>query len=215
MFGLTALAAVAAMAFVGVSAAMATGETALCEVNELVCPAESIYEGHLEGLAVNPTLTGTFVGIKGTFTCKHSLILGNSLGLEKSHLTHIEAIKFTSCHLLAPFVNQSCTVESKALGLIDLLKTATNLGEATSLGNTVYIKCGGGGLLECTLGGEPKFHAKGATLDGEGKVTALATLTSPEGGAVVTAIEGERCPSNPRWNAKYTIQLPHDIYITL
>src|SRR6476469_3536806 len=152
MLGLAAIAALAEMAFVGASNASATN-TVLCKVNQLVCPAGSEYTGHVEWLAIEPTLKGTFVGISGTYTCKHSIVLGNALGLANPQVTHIEKITFTTCHLLAPFVNQSCEISSKALGLLDLLKTAPNLGLETSLNSTIFIKCGTGNLLECTLGG--------------------------------------------------------------
>ncbi|HEU4682602.1 MAG TPA: hypothetical protein VFS51_12680, partial [Gemmatimonadales bacterium] len=128
MLGLAAVAAVAAMAFVGVSSAMATN-TALCtESGVLVCPAGKVYTGHIEGLAVNPVLLGTIFGIQGTISCEHSKILGNALGLGNPQVTHIESITFTgNCKTS---LGASCTVKSTTLGLVNLLKTAPNLGTA-------------------------------------------------------------------------------------
>jgi hypothetical protein len=204
IFSLTAVMALAAMALVGASSALAE-PTALCTVNE--SPCTHIYTGHIEGKALNPELAGKFFGIKGTFTCEHSFILGNALGLGSPQVTHFESISFLgNCHLLAPLTNVACTaIESKALGLVDLLKTAANLGVATFLNTTIFMHCGS--LLECVLGGEPQFHALGS----EG--TGLASLTAAA--AVVKNISGANCPEGEsgRLKATYSILLPDPIYI--
>jgi hypothetical protein len=205
--------AVAAMAVIGVSSAMATN-TVLCEENVLVCPAgKKLEHVHIEGLALNPELSGKFFGITGTIKCEHSVFLGKALLLAAPLVVHIELIDFTgNCHILGPFINEPCAeFKSEALGLLDVLKTAPNLGQATSLGTTIKMHCGG--LINCVLGGEPAFHALGS--EGALSSSSLGSLTSPTGGAVVSNISGSVCPEggSSRWTAKYSILLPHQAFI--
>jgi hypothetical protein len=206
MFGLAAIAAISAMAFLGVSSASAT-DTVLCTVDTEEPCTNNPYTGHIEGLAVNPELLSNLANV----TCGHSIILGNALGLGsgpngKSQLTHLELIDFTgNCHTTFPEV-VSCTVTTIALGLVDLLKTAPNLGLVTSLNNKVRVTCGF--LINCTFGGEPTGHALGSTLPLGS--TSLGSIVVNE--AVLTG-EGPLCPEVGKWDAKYTIQLPHALFI--
>jgi hypothetical protein len=203
---LVTVVAVAAMACISASTALATGSTALCTKTESPC-ASNVYTGHIKGVGVAPEISGKFFGVKGTAVCEFTALLGNALGLGNPQVTHIEGIVFeSSCHFLAPFINEPCTAfESKALGLVDLLKRSANLGEARSLGTTIYIHCGS--LIDCTLGGEPIFHALGS--EGSG----LASLTAFN--AVLKNITGPNCPTeeSARLTVTYSIFLPDPIYI--
>lgn len=85
------LAAIAAMALVGASSAMANGPTVLCKVHEEPCAAANIYTGHFEGLAKNPEVLSPIANIK----CNHSVILGNALGLAAPQVTHLELVSIS------------------------------------------------------------------------------------------------------------------------
>lgn len=204
MFGLTAIAAVAAMAFIGASSASATS-TALCTSDaSLVCAAGNVYTGHIEGLAVNPELLSSITNV----TCEHSVILGNALGLVTggSQVTHLELIDFTgNCKTSS---GTACTVTTTALGLVDLLKTAPNLGTATSLNSKVKVVCGF--FINCTFGGTPELHVVGSTLP-LNTTSSLGALTANKASL---SREGGICPSTSEWDAKYTIQLPHELFVT-
>lgn len=206
MLSLTAIAAVIAMALLAASTASATS-TALCTSDALlVCDSNHIYTGHVEGLAVNPELLSNLA----TVTCEHSVVLGNALGLAsgsdgKSQLTHLELIHFTGkCQT---DLGVSCKVSTVALGLLDLLKTGVNTGTVTSLGSKVRVLCLG--VIDCTFGGEPKGSAVGATLPLSSG--SLGTITMSQ--AALT-MSGVLCPENALWDAKYTITLPHELFIT-
>jgi hypothetical protein len=206
----TVLLAVTLVSAVYAATALASGPTVLCELNLAQCPDGYKYTGHIDLLAIRATeISGKFFGITGTIACKNSNILGNALGLANPVLIHVEVAELSgNCHLLAPFINEPCTaVESKALGLFDLLRTAPNFGEATSLGNTFYLHCGN--LINCTLGGEPKFQVSGS----EGS---LGSWTTPSGGATLSNISGSNCPEggSSHLSATYSIQLPDIVYLS-
>ncbi|MDX6602508.1 MAG: hypothetical protein QOF13_1710 [Solirubrobacterales bacterium] len=205
MFSLAAIAAVAAMAFIGASSASAQ-ETALCTSDvALVCA--SPYTGHIEGVATSaPRLLSNLANV----TCENSVILGNALGLASAsngtaQLTHIELIDFTgNCKTE---LGVSCTVTTITLGLADLLKTGSNQGTLTSLGNEVRVVCLG--VINCTFGGEPSGSAVGASLPLSS--SSLGTITVFE--APLTG-KGSLCPAVGKWDANYAITLPHELFIT-
>jgi hypothetical protein len=195
------------MALIGASSASATS-TALCTSDAaLVCAAGNIYTGHIEATAVNPELLSDLVNVR----CEKSVILGNALGLGsaadgKQQLTHLELLDFTgSCQAVPPI--SVCTVATVKIGLVDLLKTGVNTGTVTSLGSEVRVVCTG--VIDCTFGGEPKGSAVGASLPLGS--TSLGTITVNK---AVLQGKGLLCPEQGLWDAKYTIQLPHEIFIT-
>jgi hypothetical protein len=198
MLGLGLVTAIAAMAFVGVGSAMATGQTTLCKENKTPCPEAQRYGAGtlVEGLAVSPKLLGTFFGFTGSVECEHSVVSGK---LESSAGTplvgKIEKITFTgNCHST---FGGTCTVTTVKTGKLDILRTAANLGTATSLGNEVKVSCNGFPSIECVFGGSPQLHAEGSP---------VKHLTATE--ASLTAVSGSACPTNPRWDALYKIIQP-------
>jgi hypothetical protein len=206
VLGLTAIGAIVATTLVNASSAFATN-TALCTTHAaLACPAGDKYTGHIEGLAIKPELLSNLADV----VCDHSVILGNALGLGsapdgKSQLTHLELIDFTgNCKTL---LGVPCTVTTITIGLVDLLKTGFNSGVVTSLGSKVKVVCGF--VLNCTFGGEPQGQAVGSSLPLN--TESLGTITV--GKAPLTG-EGPLCPEQGKWDAKYTIQLPHQVFIT-
>jgi hypothetical protein len=204
--GLMVVAAVAAMAIAGAGTAMATGSTALCKEHKDPCPAGALYGvGQvIEGLATSPVLLANFFGFTGSISCEHSVVAGK---IETSALANplqgkIDKITFTG-DCLSTF-GGSCTVTTVKTGLLDLLRTALNLGTATSLGNEIKVVCGGFPSVECTFGGTPQLHVEGSP---------VKHLTAKE--AVLTAVSGSACPSSPRWDALYKIIQPAgNVFIT-
>lgn len=198
MFGLTAMAAVAAMAFIGASSASATS-TVLCKVNQLVCPAGEAYTGAVAALAVNPVLlTST-----GNVECNHSVIEGNALGLGSPLVGHITNIAFTgNCHIgVTP-----CEIETVKKGTLLLLKTGPNAGVAESHNNEVLVNCGL--VIHCTYGGLFSTPALGYNdVTGE-----LATVHANQ--VAVGKIGGLLCPATALWDALYRINSPHKVYIS-
>jgi hypothetical protein len=196
--GLLVVAAIAAMAVVGAGTAMATGTTTLCKENKTPCPEAQRYGAGtlVEGLSTNPVLLGTFFGFVGSVSCEHSIVSGklnSSIGTPLSG--KIENITFTG-NCKSTF-GGSCTVTTVKKGTLDLLRTAANLGTATSLGNEVLIKCTGFINMDCVFGGTPQLHAEGSP---------VKHLTANE--AVLVPVSGTGCPSNPRWDALYKITQP-------
>jgi hypothetical protein len=202
--GLVVVAAVAAMALVGASSAMAEGTTALCKVNTDPCPAASRYPAGtvLEGVASNPTLLGKFFGITGTITCEKSVVAGTLNSAVGTPLTGtITTISFTgNCK---DSFGDSCPVSTVKTGTLDLLRTGPNVGTATSLGNEILVKCSGFINMDCVFAGTPQLKAEGSPAK---ELTASA--------AVLTG-SGSGCPENPRWDALYKLVKPTtDVFIT-
>ena len=192
MLGLSAVAAIAAMALLGAGSAMASTSTSLCKVSTNPCPAASQYAAGtvVEGLATNPVLLGTFFGLTGTVECEHSVVSGKTNAALGTPLTGtITKITFTgNCHST---FGGSCTVSTVKTGTLDLLRTGANVGTATSLGNEIKVSCSGFPSIECTFGGSPQLAAVGSP---------TKTLTATN--ATLVAVSGSACPSNPRWDAK-------------
>jgi hypothetical protein len=195
--GLALVGATAAMALLGVSSAMANTSTSLCKVSTNPCPAASLYPSGtvVEGLAVKPILLGTFSGFTGTVECEHSVVAGTTTSALATPLKgKITSISFTGkCHST---FGGTCKVTTVKMGELDLLRTGANVGTATSLGNEIHVECGGFPTINCTFGGTPTLKVEGSpakTLKAEG-----ATLTG----------SGTACPTNPRWDATYSIINP-------
>ena len=100
----------------------------------------------------------------------------------------------------------SCNVTAEHLGLLDLLKTAPNLGELTDLElggafTQVRVNCGGG-TVNCLYDGETiNGHAIGAS----GTEPGHTTYTEQ----VVHRIEGSGCPEAGKLDASF-IELKAD-----
>jgi hypothetical protein len=185
MFGLAAIAAVAAMAFVGASSASANGSTALCKVNQLVCPAASIFTGHVEALSTQVVIKGPL-----NVTCTHSIILGEALGLAKPLIIHVTELDFLNC-------NCPVTV-SDSTGLLEALKTASNLATSTAEGFVIEMNCSG---VNCKYGG----FAQAVHVVGGNPLTIKAVEIEPK------LLSGSSffCFGAPGfWTAEYKVTLP-------
>jgi hypothetical protein len=201
MFGLASVAAVAAMAFVGASSAMATFDTALCTEASvtLACPdAKLATEVHF--VALDPILVTPI----GTILCKEALFKGHveinattgkrlapagaSLGI-----TLLELI-FTNCEIN----KTACTVTTTHLGLLNVLKTAANLATVvdSGTGGFIEVKVVCGAVISCTYKGEGLTgHGLSAEAGGKGAVTYT--------GATVTKASGILCPKEAKLTANY------------
>jgi hypothetical protein len=193
-FGLAAMAAIVAMAFVGASSAMATS-TVLCKANELVCAVGNVYTGHVEALSTKAVIKGPV-----TATCEHSIVLGEALGLANPLVIHITLLDFSKCGIC------TVTVPDKT-GLIEALKTASGLATAKSSGFRIVASCTG---ITC----EYEFFAEGAHGLGSPNSTSDATIVATEvemplrgGGGFCTLAPAE-------FTATYNVLLPLPIYIS-
>jgi hypothetical protein len=189
MFGLAALAALMAMAFVGASSAMAEFPTALCKEDastfpELVCPAGKLISH------VHETTAGTKAVLKTsllTVECEvlflGDVLTANLLSEPPESLLISGNFSYSSC-------SSGCTVtEENGPTHIHVLKTADELSKITGEG-LVHVSCSG---LNCRY--------NGSGLEGHG----LGPLTSSHLNGEVTLKEQETnkesgtfCPSTSK-----------------
>ena len=159
MLGLAAIAAVAAMAFVGASSAMAKLNTQLCNEDDgtLFCknPTTEVHYVAKDGILLSKVVN---------VSCLEALLLGNVLALgtaPKAQEVHITKLDYTHCLTAS---GGACTVKTETLGLLLVLKTAANLADIVDHGTTVRVTCGV--LINCLYGGEELTgHGLGATLN--------------------------------------------------
>ena len=195
MLGLVAVAAIAATAFVGVSGASATS-TVLCKSNAaLVCAEANEFVNKLvHFVATDPVLLGP-----PDILCESALLSGEALTLRNPLLIHIHELKYTGCSTKV-FFKISCNVTAEHLGLLDLLKTAPNLGKLTDLElggkfTQVRVNCGGG-TVNCLYDGK---GIEGHGLGASGTEPGHTTYTEQ----VVNRIEGSGCPEAGKLDALF------------
>jgi len=139
--------AVTAMAFISAPSASATLNTLLCKVHQEPCPAASLPSSiHL--------VSGTMVLKTSlvTILCLGSLITGTPLGLGTApspQIIHLTQITWTGCG--TNVAHNNCTVTTIAPGLLDILRTALNLGTDKFLNMQIQMICGE--ITSCTYGG--------------------------------------------------------------
>src|SRR5436190_6692057 len=154
MFGLAALAALMAMAFVGASSAMAT-TTALCSNDSASACTEitHVHETTLAGEANQATLLSSVINVKCDV-----LFLGDTLMTEGPLLIHGH-FTYTNC-------NNSCVVtEESTDALIEVARTAHETASITGEGE-VRVHCGF--FINCVYNGEGLAGvAKGKLLSSE------------------------------------------------
>ncbi len=197
--GCAAVAAMAAMAFVGVSSALA-GNTALCEKHEEPCPAARIYQGHFEAVVENPRFLTNITNL----ACKKGRILGIAEGLASPQSTHLEALTFTEdCLTEGGF---PCVVESTELGLLLILRTELNLAIATLDNTRVLISCPGV-AMHCVFDMGTELHVTGSP--NQNSLAEIHAVESP-----LTQGEGMFCPVEASFDALYKITQPDPIAIT-
>lgn len=188
MFGLAA-AAVAAMAFMGATSAMATS-TLLCNNDQALGSCTSPTT-HVHQVATDPKLLTSL----GTVLCESALLLGEVLGLGSPQHIHAK-LTYTNCVL----GGGACTVEEVSEGvLVEVLRTAAELGNVTGSGQ-VEVNCSG---LQCTYEGkELTGHALGPLVTGDnGHVTYTEAKVEKVAG-------GFLCPSTSKLDALFVSLSP-------
>ena len=185
---LTGLVTLFAIAIGGASAASANQATALCKANELPC-AEA---NHVKELHMTLVGTGFLHGLTPLFNvlCLSGLVLGEVLGLASAgtggQQTHLSKLDFTSCGTNSTHTN--CEIKQLELPvLVDVLKTAANLGTATGLNGETLVKCNIPfiGTIDCIYEGAGLgFDVKSAGgTDGHGMLNAEATPVNKTAGS--------------------------------
>jgi hypothetical protein len=204
MFGLGALAALVAMAFMGAGSASAT---ALCSANEATCAAPlgtgTVVEAHLK-LGTKAVLKTELAVVE----CAKSATSGKTTsGAGETVTGLIETLNFEECKTTA---GTNCTVGS-ALSLpysASIVATGAGNGELTvksdGTGNPgATVTCLG--VIECT------FRTSSATLKVTGGNPAIAkaeAINLPER-------TGLRCPSiEAKWTAEYEVLKPNPLWIS-
>jgi hypothetical protein len=144
MFGLAAITAVAAMAFVGASTASADFNTVLCEEHSaLVCPAGKKIELELVHITNLPGTLGRLLPSSGpTVLCLDILGLVEALDLgvaPEPQKFHSHSLSFTNCGTNSAHTNCEVTVEEQSL--FDLLKIGLDEGSLEALNGKTRVKC--------------------------------------------------------------------------
>jgi hypothetical protein len=206
ILGLTVVAATALMAVMGVSSAAANSETALCKVNQTVCPAASQYPAgtHFEAKLV----PNTEAILKGNVEvkCKKSTVTGFTR-TQTSKPLHGE---------ITHLAFEECSGCKKVTSLnLPYTATLTHLGPGTS-SLTVEPRAGGGGnpsatLQECPFGLHCTASTPSITLDVTN--TASGTPRIKAVNEVLNMSGGFGCGTTATWNAEYEIVTPHPVYV--
>jgi hypothetical protein len=205
LFGLAALAVLMAMAFVGVSSAMAEETVQLCKVDESLCLAGNVVTHvHEETLSGNPALLLNSLGnVKCTV-----LFLSLAVGpLEMSQII-TGHFTYTGCKrkkLVPP--EEDCTVSETTgtTSTIKILKTAAETVKVTGEGE-VRVQCGS--IIDCMY--------DGVGLEGTGKGALISTETNGEtsiSDQTLHKVLGSLCPNEAKLDIK-TTPLPAPVYIT-
>lgn len=162
MFGLAALAVMAAMAFVGAASASAETSTQLCNVHtSLSCEAGD--ETSSVHLSLAP---GTILKILGfmSILCLGELLEATPLGLDNPQSLHISTFAVTGCGFNA--AHNSCTLTSEELPLGNLLKTGLDEGSLELQSGQIRLSCfpnygSLGNLIECQYDLEGQLFSAG------------------------------------------------------
>ncbi|HEX6752253.1 MAG TPA: hypothetical protein VF093_01510 [Solirubrobacterales bacterium] len=139
-FGRAAFAAVAAMAFVGATAASATFDTQFCKVNEgLLCPAGQA-ETHIHRVLKAGTVARLLAAV--TVLCLGVLSEEDVLGLGKPQVIHAKSVgglSFSGCGTGS--AHNNCTVTVQEAPLYHLLKIGPGEGALTFLSGRKRVQC--------------------------------------------------------------------------
>jgi hypothetical protein len=199
--GLAAVAAMAFMAFIGVSSA-AAGSTALCAANQTPCTSPlgaTTIKAHLVP-GTHATLTGNV-----NVTCSVSTVEGKTNGGTASPLTgEITGLTFSG----------PCTGCTKVTAVnLNYSASATHTGAGKG---TFTVKAGKNGNPGATLEGCPfGVHCTASTTSIVLDIVNTATGT-PRIKAVNEPLNmsGFGCGTTATWNAEYEVTSPHPVYIS-
>ena len=201
MFGLAALAAVAAMAFLGASSAMAELPTTLCEEGSetLTCP-EGKQAKSFTMLAKTTTLLASL-----EILCLHSsakvTVEGETLTPAGTRLAvQLSELQFKECARVSTGGHSDCTVTVLKQPLLQVLKTKANLGTAKvnpAAPAEINVKCGS--FINCTYSETTKPLTVESAGHTEGAGRGMLTASKVE----VAKGKGFLCPASAEWDALY------------
>lgn len=181
MVGLAALTMLAAMAIVGASSAMATGNTALCADESNPC------ENPVTSLHMELTNIGILHGLSPLFNvlCLHGLALGEVLSLGNPQAVHLSKLDFTNCGTNSTHTN--CTISSLELPvLVNVLNEGGGLGKATGENGETLVNCTIPliGTIDCIYEGKGlSFDVKSAEAGNHGMLNAEAVSVKKTAGS--------------------------------
>jgi hypothetical protein len=181
MFGLAAVAAVAAMAFVGATSASAT-DTQLCTAHTgLTCGAGNA------ATSVHQVLKAGTVGeLLGAIDvlCLGFLVEATALGLGAPQAVHSLSQSFSGCGTGSGHSNCTVSIPTGQQPLFHLLKTGLDAGVLTALSGQTRLVCSNIGL-DCL------YDAAGMEFEvGGGELVANETVTTELGGKFFCPDEG-------------------------
>ena len=180
MFGLAAVAAVAAMAFVGATSASATN-TQLCKVHTgLTCGAGDAITSHHMVLASGTV--GQLLSSAFNVLCLSILIEATPLGLGNPQSIHTTSFTFTGCGSTS--AHNNCTVTTPEQPLANLLKTGLEEGVLVFTSGQQRTQCPNLGI-DCLYDGEGMEFAVGGQ-----HLTATETSVTELGGKFLCPNEG-------------------------
>jgi hypothetical protein len=182
MFGLTAIAAVAAMAFVGATSASAETSTQLCTTHTgLTCGAGNAVTSHHLVLA-----SGTVGELLAAVPvlCLGILLEATPLGLGNPQQIHSLNQVYSGCGTGSAHNNCAITVPAGQQPLLNLLKTGLDEGTLTAVSGQVRLTCS-------NLGFDCLYDNEGMEFSvGNGHLTATETGTTELGGKFFCPTEG-------------------------
>ena len=182
MFGLAALAAVAAMAFVGATSAPAETSTQLCTTHtELTCEEGNGATSH--HLVLASGTVGKLLSSLVNILCLDILIETTPLELGNPQSIHTESFAFTGCG--SGSAHNNCTVTTEEQPLADLLKTGLDEGVLTFTSGRLRTQCPNLGM-DCKYDGEGMQFTVGGQ-----HLTANKTPTTELGGKFFCPDEGQ------------------------
>jgi len=216
MFGLAAIAAVAAMGFVGGGTASAEG-IAICKKNELPCPIAGLVS--LVHATLQAGTVGQLLSNLATILCLEVLAEAHIEGavlVSPGSLNAIILATFNKCGSNVAHDNCSSIQTVGENGLVTLTKTADNLGTTSGTAakpGSVNVQCVIFGLtVNCDYSGERlsfpiegSGHTAGA---GNGRLTANKTPV----GVLGLPLTGLFCPEKSTLDAELISLSP--IFIT-
>lgn len=201
MLGLAAVAAIAAMAFLGASSAAAEFATTLCEEKSatLTCP-ELKQAKSFTMLATTTTLLASVEVL-----CLHSSATGT---VESPTLTpagtplgvQLSKLEFKECGRVSSGSHSDCKVTVKKQPLLEVLKTGVNLGTAKvnpAAPAEINIECGS--FINCTYSETTKPLTVESAEHTEGNKWGMLTASK----VVVAKGKGFLCPATAEWDALY------------
>jgi hypothetical protein len=204
MFGLAAVAAVAAMAFIGAGTASAEPwSTQLCNntpaASTLACDSATT---EIHAVATNPLLetSGPDVLCHSSLAKATVLALGTAPAGQIAHLTELT---WTNCHRHGQTLGE-CTVSTKLLGLLSILKLSLTDAHATGVAanpTVVLVECGA--FIHCSYESKTTTTLLGlpTALNGTEKGTLHANTT------VEKSSDADHkslfCPTTSTWTALY------------